>query len=171
MDNIYQKIKSIQTKVSVRKGGKNPHFKSDYIKLEDLIEVVDPLLHDKDLLIVNMSSKDGIETRIVDCGTQEFVASFFPLSSQDPQKVGAAFSYGRRYNLCNLLNVISDRDTDAEDAKALVKDASLFSECLHLIGTIKQPDFNHEAALKALNDNKDNLIRLEQMKTKLKLLK
>lgn len=118
MSNLLSKISVIQSKVVVSKDGFNPHFKSKYVTLESIINVVDPLLRANGLVVTNHSKSGVLITSIKDIETGDSIESEFPLSaSAKPQEVGSAFTYARRYNLCNLLNIVADRDDDAEGAE------------------------------------------------------
>ena len=66
--------------------------------------------------IINDIQCTSIHTRIIDVDTGQFVESVFPLPHlTDPQKLGSAITYGRRYSLKSLLS-LQDEDDDAEAA-------------------------------------------------------
>jgi hypothetical protein len=97
------------------KDAKNPHYKSSYASLGSVIEAVkDPL--NKHGICVMQSLSDGSEglyltTRLLHQSGQwiEDVA-FTPLPKLDPQGVGSACTYLRRYSLAALLCITQEDD-------------------------------------------------------------
>jgi hypothetical protein len=102
------------------KDANNPHYKSYYASLGSVIEAVkDPL--NKHGICVMQSLSDGSEglyltTRLLHQSGQwiEDVA-FTPLPKLDPQGVGSACTYLRRYSLAALL-CITQEDDDGNGA-------------------------------------------------------
>ncbi len=109
--------------LSVKKDGKNPHFKSDYITLDWLISVLQPVCNELSLLIKH-HTKDGVViTEVIDIEQEKSnrFSSSFPLGSyiDNPQKVWSAITYAKRYNLCQIFNIITDRDDDWNKASVI----------------------------------------------------
>jgi len=108
---------------AVHKGAVNPFFKSKYVDLPSILEAIKPLLKKNKLAVVqgvvNLGDGVGIvnvETRLLhDSG--EWIETDTPiyLQKSDPQAVGAAITYGRRYSMQALLNLSAD-DDDGEGA-------------------------------------------------------
>ena len=97
------------------KTGINTHFNQTYYKLEDVNHAVTPLLNELGIYIIHrIDGGQLITALIVDEG--DGVISSFPLpASENPQVIGSAITYGKRNNLCALLN-ISEPDDDGEAA-------------------------------------------------------
>ena len=103
--------------LSVSKDGENPHFKSKYMTLDNVVDTLTPHLNRLGLLVIHRTTAGSVETIVVDPETSQTVSSLFPVSQNlDPQKVGSAITYAKRYNLGQLFNIITDRDDDANNA-------------------------------------------------------
>lgn len=110
---LYTKLFAIQGKVSVTKDGINPHFRSKYMTLDNIVETLQPMLNDNKLLVTHFIENGTLVTRVVDIETAETLDSHFPMNATDPQKVGSEITYGKRYNLVALFNICADEDDDA----------------------------------------------------------
>ena len=60
----------------------------------------------------------GLVTKLVHAKTGQFQASLavIPLAKPDPQAMGSAFTYGRRYVLSAMLGIVSEEDDDGNAA-------------------------------------------------------
>lgn len=110
---LYTKLFAIQGKVSVTKDGTNPHFRSKYMTLDNIVETLHPMLREYNLLVTHLIENGTLITRIVDIESSETLDSHFPMNATDPQKVGSEITYGKRYNLVALFNICADEDDDA----------------------------------------------------------
>ena len=115
-DNIYQKLFTLQQKIkAIKKDSVNPHFKNTYFDINTLIEVLKPYLKEFELLILQpLSVVDGksiLRTILADVGTGEKIESAILLPADiEPQKMGSAITYYRRYSLQSLLFLESEDD-------------------------------------------------------------
>jgi len=110
--SIYAKLLEVQKQVGkVSKDIKNPFFNSKYFDINTLIAHVQPLLEENGLLLLQ-PIKDGYQySIIVDIETNEEVSSFLNLPIENnPQKLGSAITYYRRYTLQSLLALQSEDD-------------------------------------------------------------
>jgi hypothetical protein len=106
---------------AVKKNAKNPHFKNNYADINALIEAVEPVLLKYNLLLMQPIENGCVVTRIVDCESGDSVESTMRLPEiQDPQRVGSAVTYYRRYTLQSLM-VLQAEDTDAQDVSDYIK--------------------------------------------------
>lgn len=118
MTKLYQKLLNIQKLwLSVSKNGMNPHFKSKYMKLEDIIEALNPELDKEWLLVTHFMDWDTLVTRVVDIESWDALDSKITLSSLEPQKKGSEITYFRRYSLVALFNLPAE-DDDGNDAQS-----------------------------------------------------
>ena len=102
------------------KEGVNPHFKSKFVTLDGLLQVVLPLASEAGITITNTIDDAGrLVTTITDIETGEAVSSFFPIATTDPQKIGATITYARRYNLGSIFNVVTEEDDDGNKASGV----------------------------------------------------
>jgi len=107
----HEKLRKVISELGVvQKTGINPHFRSEYVKLSALINVLGPLLDTHELLVNHKIRKDGMFTTIkyegelIDFSQVEMV-------EKAAQKKGSEITYFKRYNLMALFNV-SDEDDD-----------------------------------------------------------
>ena len=105
--SIYKKLfKITSTMDKMRKDTENPFFKSRYFDVNQLIEAVRPALIAEDLLLLQPIENGAVGTRIVDVDSGDSVEAFIPLPDlSDPQKIGSAVTYYRRYTLQSLLSI------------------------------------------------------------------
>jgi hypothetical protein len=117
MKNLYLKLAEVKREVGkVSKNSKNPHFKNTYADLNALIDAVEPILLEKGLLMLQPIQKGNVSTIIIDCESSETIESSIALPAlQDPQKLGSAITYFRRYTLQSLLSLQAE-DDDANKA-------------------------------------------------------
>ena len=116
-NSIYKKLHDAKLEIGkVAKNAKNPHFKNTYADLNALIEAVEPILLEKGLVMLQPITGGEVKTIIVDVESGEQVESSMKLPEiLDPQKIGSACTYYRRYTLQGLLTLQS-LDDDAQAA-------------------------------------------------------
>lgn len=100
----------------------NPFFKSKYSPLNEILNLVRPLLSKHGLSVIQMPSGDGQEviiTTLLMHSSGEWIESC-PLkmkpAKNDPQGIGSAITYGRRYALTAILGISSEDDDDGNSA-------------------------------------------------------
>jgi hypothetical protein len=153
LHNAKQSIKK------VAKNAKNPHFKNNYADINALIEEVEPILLENRLLLLQPIEDGYVYTRIVDIDSGEICESCMKLPEiQDPQRIGSACTYYRRYTLTGLLCL-----------QAVDDDANLSSEA---VKSQKQvlPQERFEKALEAIKSgsvSKQDLFKFELTKEQL----
>lgn len=114
------------------KDGKNPHFKSTYARLEDCLDTARPALSKNGLVITQPTSfQDGItvlHTRLSHVESGEYMEADWPLIpiKNDPQGLGSANTYGRRYSFLNVLG-LAPEDDDGNAASHPKPTATSFS--------------------------------------------
>jgi hypothetical protein len=115
LHNAKQSIKKIA------KNAKNPHFKNNYADINALIEEVEPILLENRLLLLQPIEDGYVYSRIVDVDSGEICESCMKLPEiTDPQKIGSAVTYYRRYTLQSLLS-LQAVDDDANLSSDAVK--------------------------------------------------
>jgi len=117
MKAIYKKLHEAKLEIGkISKNAKNPHFKNTYADLNALIEAVEPILLEKGLVMLQPILDGYVKTIIVDIENGEQVESCMKLPEiLDPQKIGSAITYYRRYTLQSLLS-LQAVDDDGESA-------------------------------------------------------
>ena len=105
---------------AIAKDSKNPFFKSNYFDINKLIQEVKPELNKLGLVLLqplsNIDGKPAIRTVLMDTESGEKIEDVVPIpENSDPQKMGSAVTYYRRYSLQSLL-FLQAEDDDANKA-------------------------------------------------------
>jgi len=126
--NIYQKLHEAKLEIGkVAKNAKNPHFKNTYADLNALIEAVEPILLDKGLVLLQPIKEGKVFTIITSIEDSNSIESYIDLPNNlNPQQLGSAVTYFRRYTLQSLLS-LQAVDDDGQHASQPVKVAK--TEC------------------------------------------
>ena len=121
--------------VSAKKDGKNPHFKSNYSKLESVIEAVNQgnqfgLFFTQEIDYVWTSHHDAksevvVVTTVRHENDENTYVSKLPIilsnaNMENPQKVGSAITYAKRYTLQAVYGLPSEDDDGNEASKPTV---------------------------------------------------
>jgi hypothetical protein len=117
MKNISEKLLAFQQKVeAVKKTKKNPHFKNAYADINEILSEVKPLLSDLNL-VLSQPIIDGLQCSIItDVASGESVTSCIKLPENlQPQQLGSAITYFRRYTLVSLLCLETEEDVDGNN--------------------------------------------------------
>jgi hypothetical protein len=107
---------------SVPKDGNNPHFKSKYATLGAITEATRPHLAKHGLGFMQwMANREGLQlivTRIMHTSGQWMEDEGYILNptKNDPQGMGSAVTYARRYTLGASLGIITEDDDDGNRA-------------------------------------------------------
>lgn len=117
------KFHSVMGKVS--KDAKNPFFKNNYASLSNIIEAVTKPLNDNGLSVLQLPSIEGLTTLLLhESGEWISSVSSTPVKdATDPQKLGSAITYARRYALGAILSLNIDEDDDGQKANKPVNQA------------------------------------------------
>jgi ERF superfamily len=107
----------------IHKNKVNPHFKSKYATLDEILEAIAPALLANNLLLIQPTIvKDNLtilKTILIHAESGEQLESELTIPAiADPQKLGAAMTYYRRFSVCSLLAIAPDDDDDGTTAKA-----------------------------------------------------
>ena len=106
----------------------NPHYKSKYCKLEDLIQHVRGPLSEHGLTfvqnIVNGEKSVMAQTTIIHQSGEHLTLDgpAVLIDKFTPQGVGAACTYAKRYGICSAFGIESDDDDDANAVEDQFKD-------------------------------------------------
>lgn len=102
----------------ISKDAKNPFFKSNYASLSHILQEIQDPLEVSGLVISQFPNGDGLTTILIHCESGEYLQATYtmPVAKQnDPQALGSAISYARRYAVSSILSLKID-DDDAEKA-------------------------------------------------------
>ena len=122
MKELLKALKNIKKEVGkLSKTETNPFFKSKYFDINSLIEQVEPLLEKNGLLLLQPIINNEVKSIIYHCESELSVESSIQLTQfNDPQKLGSAITYYRRYTLQSLLGLQAE-DDDANKASLNVE--------------------------------------------------
>jgi len=86
-----------------------------YFDINQMLDKLNPILSKHKLLLIQPITENGVTTEIRDLeGDLDTVSSFIPLpSGVDPQKMGSAITYYRRFTLQSLLALSAEDDDGA----------------------------------------------------------
>lgn len=116
------KLQSSMPKVKMTKT--NPHFRSKYAGLDDVMDAVIPALNKLEIVVIQPTLGASLVTRLIHSSGQ-WVEGEFPIVSdkENAQGYGSALTYARRYALCSMLGVVADEDDDGNAAQKPVQTA------------------------------------------------
>jgi len=121
--NLAAALSAAQAEIeNASKNAQNPHYKSQYADLAEIINTVRPVLTRHGLAVVQFPGfSDGVVTveTILTHKSGEWVSGVAgtPAPKQDPQGVGSALTYLRRYSLAALC-AIAQEDDDGNAARS-----------------------------------------------------
>lgn len=143
---IYPKIFSIKNEIGkMTKDTTNPFYKSLYFDINQLIEHLSPVLIKHDILLIQPIKEGKVFSILIDLESGESTESSIELpQTNDPQKVGSAITYYRRYSLQSLLGIQAE-DDDGNKASGINKNTKASdgiikstSEALSKISTLDE---------------------------------
>ena len=121
--SLHQKVYKCKLAIGkVTKNANNPHFKKSYADLNAIIEAVEPILLENGLLLLQPIHGNSVCTQIIDVESGNMMESCMDLPTGiDPQKMGSAITYYRRYTLQSILS-LQAVDDDGHSASQPVKE-------------------------------------------------
>jgi hypothetical protein len=109
--------------VSLKKDRKNEHLRNQYVSLDNLLNVIRPLLSETGLVVVQQLAGEYLTTVLYHSSGQYIGANmpFNPMNGNKGtnalQELGGGITYAKRYSLSALLQISVDVDTDANESK------------------------------------------------------
>ncbi len=115
--NIYTKLLDFQKlNISVLKSSKNPHFKSTYANLNEVLDKVKKPLNDMGIIIIFEPQSEGLKTTLHDTESKTEISGYMKyVDCGNAQKLLACNTYYRRGTLVSLLG-LEDEDDDGNKA-------------------------------------------------------
>ena len=122
MKELLKALANVKKEVgTLSKTETNPFFKSKYFDINSLIQQIEPLLEKNNLLLLQPIENNKVKSVIYEVESGTFVSSEIELPNlTDPQKLGSAITYYRRYTLQSLLGLQAE-DDDGNKASAPTK--------------------------------------------------
>lgn len=121
------------------KNGKNPHFKSAYVTLDDTIKAINETAPNHGLSYIQTPVTDengvGVITTVLHTSGQyiEFPSLILPMDKKTAQGAGSAITYARRYSISSIFGLVSEEDDDANAAEPNVKQPLASSKQIGLV--------------------------------------
>ena len=107
---------------AAKKDAVNPHFKNKYATLQSVWDAAREVLAPNGLSVVQTfgqtdGSRMDITTTLLHTSGQ-WISGTLSMTPQraDPQGIGSAITYGRRYGLSSILGIVTDDDDDGNAA-------------------------------------------------------
>lgn len=123
IDELAKALNLAQAKIKPAvKASTNPHFRSKYADLGAVTDSARPVLTANGLSYAQTFAESNGETVTI-CTTLmhasgQWIRSSLTLkpTKPDPQGIGSAITYGRRYGLAAILGIVADDDDDGNGA-------------------------------------------------------
>lgn len=102
----------------IKKDANNPFFKSKYATLSNILDVIQLPLQECGLTFSQMPDNDNLTTILIHVESGQYFQSEYCIHAAkvDPQGIGSAITYARRYALSAILGLNVDDDDDANSA-------------------------------------------------------
>jgi len=113
-------IKAQKSMGKALKQSTNPHFRSKYANLENVLDACSGAFHDNNFAIYQSSGRDEQGDYVQTCikhitGNQFLSKVYLVLDRNNMQGLGSAITYARRYGLLGLAG-LAPEDDDANEA-------------------------------------------------------
>ena len=121
-NNYFNDFMNLQKEVTkFKKLEDNPYFNSKYVSLPQMLEVIKPALHSNNFVLIQepfiQENVSCLRTRLLHTSGKEVIGEIklATKDANDPQKIGGAITYMRRYSLGAMLGV-EEEDDDGNGA-------------------------------------------------------
>ena len=109
--NFYEKLAAVKAEVGrISKDNSNPFFKSKYFDVNSLLLHVEPIIQKHELLLLQPIQDGLVKSIIFDTNGFSIESGIALPEINDPQKLGSAITYYRRYTLQSLLALQAEDD-------------------------------------------------------------
>jgi hypothetical protein len=126
--NFYEKLAAVKAEVGrISKDSSNPFFKSKYFDVNSLLLHVEPIIQKHGLILLQPIQDNLVKSIIFDTNGFSIESGIVLPELNDPQKLGSAITYYRRYTLQSLL-ALQAEDDDANLASNKVNAKSATTE-------------------------------------------
>jgi hypothetical protein len=127
--NFYEKLAAVKAEVGrISKDSSNPFFKSKYFDVNSLLLHVEPIIQKHELLLLQPIQDNLVKSIIFDTNGFSIESGINLPEINDPQKLGSAITYYRRYTLQSLLALqAEDDDANLASNKVGAKNATAAS--------------------------------------------
>lgn len=111
--SIYSALSKFHEAVGkISKDSVNPHFKSKYADIDEVLDVIRTPLKDAGLCFTQLPQQGGMKTIISTLDGESQIESFveYVLDKSNMQGLGSAITYSRRYALVSMLGLEAEDD-------------------------------------------------------------
>lgn len=165
------------------KDSRNPHFNSRYADLASVWDAIREPLTSNGLSVIQMVGSNELErttltTRVTHVSGEWIESTWqIPVGKQDPQGLGSAISYARRYALASAVGVVQDDDDgnaamprQTQQQEYQPKHFSLADACekLESVTTLEELETEYKKAYREATMSKASTEALTQVKDKVK---
>lgn len=117
-DQLFKALFAAQAELKhAEKSSNNPHFKSKYADLPTVLDTAKPVLKEYGLGVNHVRGQDAagreiLVTTLFHADSGQWMRSYALLNptKNDPQGMGSAITYNRRYDLQSILGMAADDD-------------------------------------------------------------
>jgi hypothetical protein len=117
--NIGAALATFQVKAEkIIKTAENPFFHSKYADLPSILDAIALPLAEAGLVVSQWPDGEGLTTILIHPDSGEYITAngIMKPVKNDPQSMGSAITYQRRYSLCAVLGLNVDSDDDGNEA-------------------------------------------------------
>lgn len=125
ISDLAKALTAVQASLApAKRDSTNPYYNSTYADLSSVWESCRETLARNGLCVIQGNKVGEANTLIVvttlihESGQWVQSELCLPLSKSDPQGVGSAMTYGRRYGLAAIIGIVADADDDGNAASA-----------------------------------------------------
>jgi len=113
-----------ELKTSIEPESNNPHFKSKFINLDQLLKKINPVLQKHKLGVMQFPTGTGLITCLFHEPTGEEITSYYELllEKKNAQGVGSALTYAKRQILQGIFSMSAGKEED-DDGEAALEDS------------------------------------------------
>lgn len=122
--NIAAALATFQVKAEkIIKTANNPFFNSKYANLPSILDAIALPLAESGLVVSQWPDGEGMTNILMHPNSGEWMSAngIMKPVKLDPQSMGSAITYQRRYSLCAILGLNVDGDDDGNEASAPAK--------------------------------------------------
>lgn len=106
---------------TAKKQNDNPFFKSKYADFGSVVDACKSALLENDLVVTQPTTIINGQTALVTTllhSSGQWVRGLYPVNpiKNDPQAIGSAITYARRYALASIVGLVAEEDDDGEMA-------------------------------------------------------
>lgn len=118
---FYEKFLKAQSEFpKLHKDGENPHFRSAFVTLDNILDKVVPVLNKHGIMmsqgVTTLEGQPALKTMLTDGTDVIETTMLLMMKSADPQGQGSAITYARRYSLMAMLGLSAGEDDDGNSA-------------------------------------------------------